>query len=331
MADKNSMEAELLEHASSFVERLQKASDELDSIKNSFSKGMDDLAKIQSLLSLEGIDKLSGMVQDFEDRLLESERLREEALAEAKKYSEELEKEKERLVKLWDAYKNQEETLSKQEKRTLELEEKLRETEQSMKKLEEDSASRLETLTRKLEEKEKEMSQLEDFRQRIIEFDNIRNQLEESVHSLKQDLKTKDETIKALENQVEELKEFKQYEEFKTKYEDIAVEYEKEKERLTKLYNLYEELEDENKRLKAEVKGWQEWFDSNEEIFTKLFSSADHLRRKTSALKEKRLSPQESTEMVEEKVSTTVSREETVSPTDEEIKKKSRRKLRFKK
>ena len=71
------------------------------------------------------------MIQNFEDRLSNAERLRDEAAEGARKYSEELEKEKERLVKLWDAYKNQEEELSSQEKKALELEEKLRSSEQA--------------------------------------------------------------------------------------------------------------------------------------------------------------------------------------------------------
>ena len=48
--------------------------------------------------------------------------------------------------------------------------------------------------------------------------------------------------------------------------------FEKEKERLTKLFKLYEETESENNKLREDIKGWQEWFDSNEELFTKLFS-----------------------------------------------------------
>ena len=102
------------EHKNTFIERLQKASNEIDSIKNSFSRGMDDLAKIQSMLSLDGVNKFTGMIQGFEDRLSEAERRTEEATEGAKRYSEELEKEKERLIKLWDDYKNQEETLSTQ-------------------------------------------------------------------------------------------------------------------------------------------------------------------------------------------------------------------------
>ena len=49
-----------------FIERLQQASTEIDSIKHSFSKGMDDLARIQSIISFDGVNKLTTMVQEFE-------------------------------------------------------------------------------------------------------------------------------------------------------------------------------------------------------------------------------------------------------------------------
>jgi len=54
---------------------------------------------------------------------------------------------------------------------------------------------------------------------------------------------------------------------------------EKEKERLTKLFRLYEETESQNKQLKEDLHGWQSWFDTNESLFSKLFTSAENLRR----------------------------------------------------
>ncbi|UCD14066.1 MAG: hypothetical protein JSW60_01225 [Thermoplasmatales archaeon] len=313
MAEENN-ESEV-KHANTFMERLQQASNEIDSIKSSFTKGMEELAKIQNVLNLDGVNKFNSMIQNFEDRLSDAERLREEAAKGARKYSEELEKEKERLVKLWDAYKNQEEELSLQEKRVLEVEERLKETDRSKKQFEEDSTARITTLTQKLEEKEQEFQQLEESRQRIKEFDDMRNRLEETIHGLRNELNAKDETIESLEAQVEELKPMEKFEEFKTRFEEVSEEYEKEKERLTKLFRLYEETESENKRLNEEVKGWQEWFDSNEELFTKLFSSVDHLRKttKSSPMPEK---------MPEEPPTT---------PEKKEVKKKRKKKIRFKK
>lgn len=317
MAEENNKEPEVEEHAGTFMERLQQASNEIDSIKSSFSKSMEDLAKVQNVLSLDGVNKVNSMIQNFEDRLSDAERLREEATEGARKFSEELEKEKERLVKLWDAYKNQEEEMSVQEKRVLELEEKMRETEQSKGQFEEDSIARINTLTHKLEEKEQETQQLEETKQRIGEFDDIRNRLEESIHGLKSEINVKDETIKSLEAQVEELKPFEKFAEFKTKFEEVSEEHEKEKDRLTKLFRLYEETESENKKLKDEVNGWQNWFDSNEELFTKLFSSADRFRKTKT-------SPTPESEPVE-------SIEPPKKSEQKEVKKKPRRKLRFKK
>lgn len=262
-----------------FIERLQQASTEIDSLKNSFSKGMEDLARIQSIISLDGVNKLTTMVQEFEDRLIDAERKREEASEGARKFSTELEKEKERLVKLWDAYKNQEEELSIQEKRASELEERLREVETSKNQIEQDVTARLNTLSQKLEEKDQHIRQLQEFEQQATEFQNAKTQFDHKVNELTHEVNAKEEMIRSLETQVNELRQFEQMADFKTKFDDISTEYEKEKERLTKLFALYEETDGENKKLREEVKGWQNWFSSNEELFSKLFSSADHLRR----------------------------------------------------
>jgi len=218
-----------------FIERLQQASTEIDSIKNSFSKGMEDIARIQSIISLDGVNKLTTMVQDFEDKLIDAERKREEASEGARKFSTELEKEKERLVKLWDAYKNQEEELSIQEKHASELEDRLRDVENSKNQIEQDVTSRLNTLSQKLEEKDQHIQQLQEFEKQATDFQNARAQLEQNVNQLNHDVNAKEEMIRSLEVQVDELRQFEQMAEFKTKFEDVANEYEKEKERLTKL------------------------------------------------------------------------------------------------
>ena len=83
---------------------------------------------------------------------------------------------------------------------------------------------------------------------------------------------------------------------------------------MTKLFKLYEETESENNNLKKELNEWQEWFSSNEEIFNKLFTSADHLRKN---------------------VVTSSASVETETPEVKEVEtketKKNRKRLRFKK
>ncbi|KYK20848.1 hypothetical protein AYK25_04220 [Thermoplasmatales archaeon SM1-50] len=264
----------------SFIEQLQEASTELGSIKSSFSKGMEDLAKIQSMLSLEGLNKMDSMMRSFEDRLSEAEKRREEAVEGARRYSMELEKEKERLIKLWDAYKNQEESLSAQEKRVIELEERLRDTEQIRMQFERDATARIQTLTQKLDEREQAVKQLDDMKEQVMRFDTLRTQMEKDMDQMRGEIKTKEDVIKGLEQQVGELRKFEQFAEFKTRFEQVSCEYEKEKERLTKLFRLYEETESENKQLKEEIRDWQSWFESNEDLFTKLFTSVEHLKQR---------------------------------------------------
>ncbi len=281
MVEENVDNVSMKESKNSFMERLQEASSELGSVKSSFSKGMEDLAKIQSMLSLDGLDKMDSMIRSFEDRLSESERRREEAVEGARRYSIELDKEKERLVKLWDAYKNQEESLSSQEKRVVELEEKLRDTEQVHMQFERDATARIRTLTEKIHEREQAVEQIEDMKQQVMRFDNIRTQMETNIDGMRSDLIAKDDTIRGLEKQVEELRGFEQFVEFKTKFEETSTELDKEKERLTKLFRLYEETESENKQLKEDLSGWQGWFNSTESLLTKLFSSVDQLKHST--------------------------------------------------
>jgi len=262
----------------SFMERLQEASSELGSVKSSFSKGMDDLSKIQSMLNLDELNQMDSLIRSFEERLSESERQREEAAEGARRSNMELEKEKERLVKLWDAYKNQEESLSAQEKRVAELDQKLRDTEEMHIQFERDATARIHTLTEKVNEREEAVQQMEDLKQQVMRFDTIRTQMETNLDSQRRDLMTKDDVIVGLEKQVEELRGLEQFVGFKTKFEDTSVELEKEKERLTKLFRLYEETESENKQLKEDLRGWQSWFNSNETLFTKLFSSVEQLK-----------------------------------------------------
>jgi len=302
----------------SFMERLQEASTELGSIKSSFSKGMEDLAKIQSMLNLDGLNKMDSMIRSFEDRLSEAERRREEAVEGARRYSVELEKEKDRLVKLWDAYKNQEESLSAQEKRVIELDARLRDTEQIHMQFERDATARIQTLTEKLEEGEQAVQQLDDLRQQVMRFDTIRTQLETNTDHMRRDLTVKDDIIRTLEMQVEQLRGFEQFADFKTKFEEVSTEFEKEKERLTKLFHLYEETESENKMIKDELRDWQNWFDSNDELFTKLFTSVEQLKHRNT------MSPSETT--VDEEIEIPSSLDVRQEPAE-----KPRRRHRFRK
>ena len=272
MTEENKMDD--VEHIGSFKEKLLAVSSEIDTLKNSFSKSADDLSRIQQMLNVQNLDDISGILQRFESKVVEEEKRRTEAADGAKKYSEELEKEKERLIKLWDAYKNQEEELSATGKKISEFEEQLRRAESSKKQIEEDYTARIKTLEDKIQENESNAKKFDEYRQRCEDFDNIRNQLENEIHALKEDVTNKENMVNDLNDQVNKLSEMQNYAEYKEKYETMNAEYEKEKERLTKLYQLYEETDSEYKRLTKENKDWQNWYNSNKEVFNKLFATS---------------------------------------------------------
>jgi len=239
-----------------------------------FSKSTEDLSRIQNMLDVDKLGEISTIIEKCEGRASDAEKKRDEAFHGAKKYSEELEKEKERLIKLWDAYKTQEEELSAAETKITSFEEHAKNVETSKKQLEDDFATRITTLTQKLEENENKVKQFDDYKQRFEEFSNIRNQLEEELHSLKEKINEKDSTIDTLQKNLVKAKEYEKYAEYKDKFSETSEQYEKEKERLTKLYHLYEETETECNKLRKETKDWQNWFNSNKEIFNKLFSAS---------------------------------------------------------
>ena len=141
--------------------------------------------------------------------------------------------------------------------------------------------------------------------------------METDIDNTRRELKTKNEVIGGLQKQIDELRGFEQFVEFKQKFEDTSTELDKEKERLTKLFRLYEETESENKELKENVRSWQNWFASNEGLFTKLFSSVEQLKHSSAP---------SMASMIEDEQETSSTQE----PTPEFIE-KPRRKFRFKK
>jgi len=272
-----------VEDIDSLKEKLLAVSNEIDTIKNSFSKNTEDLSRIQRMLSLEDLEDIGGMIEKFENKIAEAEKQKREVAEGAKKYSEELEKEKERLVKLWDAYKNQEEELSAVEKKISDYEDKLRTAETSKKQLEEDLTARINMLTQKLDEYQDKSDKFDDYEKRCEEFDNIKNQLERELSDLKTENSSKEHIINDLNNQIIKLREKENFSEYKDKFEAVKTEYEKEKERLTKLYKLYEETNSECEKLRYENQNWQNWYNSNKDIFSRLFSTTPPVEQTSTA------------------------------------------------
>lgn len=253
-------------------ERLRQAADEIDNLTNSFNKTTENLSRIKNMLDVDALREITSTIQKFEGQLSEIEKQREEAYQGARKYSEELEKEKERLIKLWDAYKKQEEELSSAEGKLQEYEERMHTAEQEKQEVQQDYVARIDTLKQKLDEHKDAAAKLDEYQQRVNEFTTYRNTMEKENQNLKQEISGQKQTINSLKNSLEEYKKYEKYAEYKDKYNDLNKAYEKEKDRLTKLYHLYEETEHEVTQLRNQNAKWEQWFNSNKEIFDKLFS-----------------------------------------------------------
>jgi len=78
MTEEN-IEVKDVEHVSFLKERLHQVADEIDTIKNSFSKGAEELSRIRSMLDIENLEEIGNIIENFESRVSEVEKRREEA------------------------------------------------------------------------------------------------------------------------------------------------------------------------------------------------------------------------------------------------------------
>ena len=56
------------EHISSIKEKLQQVSDEINTLKLSFSKSTEDLSRIQSMLDVGGMGDITGIIEKYENQ-----------------------------------------------------------------------------------------------------------------------------------------------------------------------------------------------------------------------------------------------------------------------
>ncbi len=247
---------------------------EIDSITQGSYKEKEILKKIREMIDVDRIERLFQMLDSMEKKAREADERAISAFRDMEKYRRELENEQTRLEKLWDAYKKQEDDISKEKKEAEDWKNKFMEQEgvigdlkkkvEELKDLEEDR-EKLEKLTGELKEykSEKEKLQMELEREKASKAS-----LEKEVEELSVYLPYKKEA-EMLRKKVEELEPLKDYVVYKKKYDEVEELYKKEQERLAKLYKVYEDLNKELKEAKAKLDGWEEWFRSNSEYVEK--------------------------------------------------------------
>jgi predicted RNase H-like nuclease (RuvC/YqgF family) len=99
-------------------------------------------------------------------------------------------------------------------------------------------------------------------------FTSLCMHLEKEINLLKSEISEKNSRVKALEQQLDAIHEYE------NQFLEIHKKYDKEQDRLTKLYHEYERAEEEISSLKKELEGWKDWVESNKDLYDRLFSAA---------------------------------------------------------
>lgn len=115
---------------------------------------------------------------------------------------------------------------------------------------------------------------------------DIINWINEETKNIKQEIENRTHKVDKLENIANQLKSFNLNNGYKEKYEEVNDLYEKEKDRLVKLHNHYKKLEENCDQLKTEIDGWRRWFQSNKDIFDRLFSAPPSMNQEIDDISE---------------------------------------------
>jgi chromosome segregation ATPase len=220
---------------------LTTVQEELARVRDSARQEAESLEKIRHLLDADALNNLIRTIEDLETRL-ETLQAEVDGGGSAQMRAE-LEQEQERLRKLWDAYKSQEDELNRVRRDYPLMEEKLFERERTIESL------------------RRELARLEPLAKQKKEFDEANLQsrrLRTEVDRLTNEVRRANDRADALESEAASLREDAAS---KGRVGELESALEEERERLAKLYKVYEDGEAEKKDLESRIAEWDAWFD----------------------------------------------------------------------
>lgn len=188
--------------AESIKSNLQRVQEELGRVRDKAREEADALDRIRGMIDLKYLNDLLSAIEELEDRV----NAMDEG-TEAQKVRDQLETEQERLAKLWDAFKTQEDEL-----RAIENER--------------------DALLKRLEEMEDEMKEIG------------------SVASVKAKLDYLESENKRLSDELRKASDLT---------DDYRENFEKEQERLAKLFKVYEDVSGQIDEYQEQEEAWHEW------------------------------------------------------------------------
>ena len=230
------------EGADQMKARITQIADEIGKVRDQAQQEAQALDKIRGMLDVGYLNDLLRSVEELETRLSELETDSLHAREGAAEAQRELEREQDRLAKLWDAYKIQEDELERLKRDYPLMEEKMFERDRQIDNLRRE-LSRLEGSARYKDQYEDAAAQNDKLRG---EVDHLETELERALR-----------TIEGLEGEVDSLR---ANEADAGRLAELESQLAEEQERLAKLYRVYEDVEAEKKDLAQRLADWETWF-----------------------------------------------------------------------
>jgi chromosome segregation ATPase len=231
-----------VEGADKIKANLTNIAAEVARVRDQAREEVSALEKIRGMLDAGYLNDLIKSIEELETRIEELEDTSLQAQEGVERYRADLEQEQDRLAKLWDAYKSQEDELGRIKRDYPLMEEKLFERE------------------RTIESMRREMDRMKD-------FDRYRKDAErlaaENAH-LADDLSHAERRVEEAESRLAELEEeaagLRELAGSSSRLRELENLLEEERERLAKLYKVYEDIEDEKRELEGQVEEWRNWY-----------------------------------------------------------------------
>lgn len=227
--------------ADEIKKNLTNVASEIARVRDQARQEAESLERIRGMLGTGYFENLLSSIEELETRIEELESASLEARGDVERTQAELGQEQERLRKLWDAYKSQEDELDRLKRDYPLMEEKLFERE------------------RLVEQQKREIARLEGMSQYKTDYENLlrdHRTLEAEADRTQKQLQKSQDHIQRMEAEVRELREV---EVDAGRIEELEKLLDEERERLAKLYRVYEDLEQEKKDADVLLEEWATW------------------------------------------------------------------------
>lgn len=227
--------------ANEIKENLTNVASEIARVSAQARQEVESLERIRGMLGTGYFENLLSSIEELETRIEELENSTLEARGDVDRAQAELNQEQERLKKLWDAYKSQEDELDRLKRDYPLMEEKLFERE------------------RLVEQQKREIVRLEGLSKYKEDYENLlrdHRALETETGRMEKQLQKSQDHIQRMEGEIVQLREV---EADAGRVQELEGLLDEERERLAKLYRVYEDLEQEKKDSDVLLEEWAAW------------------------------------------------------------------------